>query len=494
MEHKLKAEQKLLPDKPGVYIFLNSLGDALYVGKAKNLKKRTAYYFKTEILPLRLSKMVFEATQLKFHVTENENEAFLLEAQLIKQKQPIYNIQYKHGRSFSYLIFSNHDYPRILIQKNWENGAIGPFLSYSNLKNIMQELLTIFLVRTCSDASFNRRKRPCLEYFAKKCSAPCMNLISKEQYQSKVEQMKALFSGKNKEIFKTLKSELRNHILNERFELAAKLRDNIMLLNKLKEKQGIFFDAVKRVDIVLFFENIFYLESFKDGAIINIEYRKYAQSVEYLEMLFNYYIEEPEFKILGLENISFSKYTNQLTSKEKKIISFAQARFESLLLEDSEQKSWQDILNLEKLETIESYDCSHYNSKFALCGMVKFNTDGEPLEKEYKVWRYNKNVFNDLEILEFGLKERAQDGILPDLILIDGGKTQLEVAKKALFPFKNILAYAKGEKRKGGTVYFYNGEAMVTNNTRLLMFFEKLRQAAHNWAKKNAMYRFSSKY
>ncbi|WP_342261944.1 GIY-YIG nuclease family protein [Alphaproteobacteria bacterium endosymbiont of Tiliacea citrago] len=494
MNEILIEEQKKLPEKPGVYVFLGKKEKVLYIGKAKNLKKRTKYYFKLDNLSNRFLQMINEAIELKFYITENENEAFLLEAQLIKEKQPQYNIQYKNGRSFTYITFSKHEYPKILIKKKWEKDAIGPFLSYYNIQQIIQELLTIFQVRTCSDFSFKRRKRPCLEYFSKKCSAPCVQLISSEEYNKKVQQMKDLFNGKNKEILKTLTKELSDHIINEKFELAAKLRDNINLLIKIKEKQGIFFDNIKQLDIVLFYQNIFYIESIKNGAIVNIEYRKYEPNIEKKDVLFTYYLDEPKHKIIGKEPLFFFKYTNKLSDKEMKIVNFAQDRFNNLISEENEAFCWKNILKLEKLNTVEAYDCSHYNGKFALCGRVKFNIYGEILKNEYKVWRYNQNSFNDLEILEFGLKKRSEEDDFPDLILIDGGKTQLEIAKKALFPFSKIIAYAKGENRRGGILYDYNCKVLDINNENLLKFFEKLRQAAHNWAKKNAMYRFSSKY
>lgn len=492
--NSLKEQQRSLPNKPGVYIFLDKNECALYIGKAKSLIQRTKHYFHFERLSKRFLQMVSEAVNLKFHITENENEAFLLEAQLIKEKQPKYNIQYKNGRSLNYIVFSNDNYAKISIKKHWENGAIGPFLSYSIIQNLIQDTLTIFQIRTCTNASFQRRKRPCLEYYSKKCSAPCVQLISREEYQNKVQQMKDLFSGKNKNIFKTLEKEMKDHIKNERFELAAKLRDNINLLHKLQEKQGIFFNGFSRLDVILFYNNYFYIESIKNGAIINIEYRKYESDIEKQDILFTYYIENPKHKVIGIENIDFEGYSNNLSSTEVEIMSFAQTRFHGLLNEENALINWANIFNIDKFETIEAYDCSHYNSKFALCGAVRFSAEGEALKDQYKIWRYNKNVFNDLEILEYGLSYRAREGNWPDLILLDGGKTQLEVAKKTLSPFSKIIAYAKGENRRGGIIYNAQGDIVNIQDSKLLVFLEKTRQAAHNWAKKNSMFRFSSKY
>lgn len=490
----LEEQQKRLPSKTGVYIFSDKLGAILYIGKAKNLKERTKYYFKEQGRSKRFSQMIAEADQLKFHITNSEQEAFLLEAQLIKEKQPKYNIQYKLGRTLYYLTFSTHEYPRIEIKKKWEKDAIGPFLSFKALNTLLQDLLSIFQIRTCSDFSFKKRNRPCLEYFSQKCSGPCMQLIDTIEYKNKVEQMKKLFFGGNKEIFKTLSNELKMHIKNEQFELAGKLQNNISKLSVLQQEQGIFFNNVTRLDIVLFYENYFYVESIENGAIINIEYRKYDKNIDKFDILFAFYFYKPTFKLIGEEDLKFEKYSNILNKNEQKMLNFAKNRLKKLIEEDNEKLIWQMELGLSKLETIEAYDCSHYNGQFNLCGMVKWTIDGEKLTKEYKIWRYLHDTYDDLKVLRFGLKERAQNGNLPDLILIDGGKTQLETAKTALTPFKNIIAYAKGNNRKGGILYKINNERLSIKNQNLLYFLENIRAAAHNWSKKNAMYRFTSQY
>lgn len=489
----LILKQKLLPSKIGVYCFYNANKEVLYIGKAKNLNKRTKYYLKLDLLNQRLKKMILEAVDLNYYLTDHENEAFLLEAQLIKQKLPKYNIQYKHGRSFSYVVLTNHDYPQIKIVKDAQKDAIGPFLSYLNLKNLIQDLLNIFQLRTCSDFTIKKRKKPCLEYYSKKCSAPCVKLISKNLYNENVEKLRSLFYGKNKKVISKLTENLKEAIKKEAFEEANKLNNNIIFLKNMTKKQGIFFNGIKRLDIVVFYKKIFYLESIKDGAIINIEYRKYEKKLAPEEILNEYYLEDSKIKIIGDKDIVFKNYTNKLTKNEKEILEHTNNRFKKMLEEESEKKQWAIALELDHLETIESYDCSHYNSKNPLCAMIKSNIDYELLKSEYKVWRCKEKTYNDIEILEQGLTKRGSKN-LPDLILIDGGLTQLNVAKKILYPYSNIIAYTKGDDRKGGIIYSYSGKELKIKDSKLLLFLEKLRTEAHNWAKNNAKKIFTNKF
>lgn len=487
-------ETKILPNKPGVYYFSGKNNKILYIGKAKDLYKRTRYYFQINKLCLRLKKMVSESISLDYYITDNENEAFLLEAQLIKQKQPIYNIQYKHGRALSYIIFTNHSFPQVKIIKEWQNKAIGPFLSYCNLKKTIDKLLNFFQIRTCSDFSFKRRKKPCLEYYAKKCSAPCVNFINISEYMQNMLKMRNIFLGKNKNVLKELEKELKRSVKEENFETSIQLIETIRYIKQINEKQSIFFEKIRNIDVALFSKNVFYLETISNGAISHIEYRKYNKKLSCEEILHEYYIDDPKKRIIGDKNINFENYSNNLNIEEKNLLKAAQNRFNNLLAEDFEKEEWAKILKIEKLETIEAYDCSHYNSKNPMCGCVKASVDGEFIKNKYKLYKLDHNSYNDLEILENGLKRRKIDENLPDLILIDGGITQLSIAKKNLDPYKNIIAYAKGEHRKGGIVYDINGNPIIIENKNLLLFLENLRSAAHNWVKNNASKKFSKIY
>jgi len=491
----LSKKQKTLPQKKGVYVFLDKNNKELYIGKAKNLKKRTAYYFKLDKLPKRLQKMASQAVDLKFFITETENDALLLEAQLIKEKQPVYNILYKSGRTLYYINFSNHQYPRLEIINEWQKNAIGPFLSYFEIKNLISELLKLFKLRTCSDYVFARKKRPCLEYYANRCSAPCVNLIENFEYLQSIESLRCFLNGKTNNVLKVWQKELKEYIKLEQFEFAANKRDQMLMAQKIRTKQSIWFENIKRLDVVVFYENFFYVESIKNGAIINIEYRKYSKKITLNEFLWEFYIEEPTHKIIGstLKDMIWKNYSSKLNKIEKKIYANALIRMKNLVNEDKSKQLWANILGLDNLEEVEVYDNSHYAGKNALCGMICANTDGEFIKSKYRVWKMPNDTRNDLEILEYSLTKRAYRANYPSMILIDGGKTQLNVALKALHPYENIYAFAKGEKRKGGILYSKKGSIEV-NDVNFFLWLEQLRDEAHRWAKKNATIRFTKKF
>lgn len=496
----LKTIQKNLPEKPGVYLFLNEKNEALYIGKAKNLKKRTAYYFKDHDLPNRLIRMVKSAIDLKFHITHTEQDAFLLEAQLIKENQPIFNIMYKTGRNLSYLHCTNHQFPRLEIIREWKPGAIGPFLSGEFIRNVLSEIAKIFKLRSCTDYVFSKRKRPCLEFFANRCSAPCVNFISPEEYANQTKELLDFFDGKIGKILKIWHSELKAAIKNEKFEIAAKRRDQIALVESLKIKQKIFFEDVQDLDILIQHENYFYIESIRNKAINKIEYRKYQinpddnNPISIDEFLLDFYIEEPKYKIIGpeIKNNFFKNYTSKMNKQEQKVYKAAFERMQNLLNEEKNKNQWHEILNLPKLETIEIYDCSHYAGKSARGGMVYWKTD-EFIKSNYRIWKLPNKSRNDLEILEDVLTRRKKNQNFPDLIVLDGGMTQLNLALKILVPYSNIIAFAKGENRKGGTVYNKNGKISI-DNEKFLFWLESLRSEAHRWVNKSTSKAFAKAF
>lgn len=515
----LKKKYQTFPNQPGVYIFSNQKKD-LYIGKAKNLKKRVAYYFKLDMLPKRLNKMVSEATELNYFITETEQDALLLEAQFIKEKQPVYNIMYREGRSLYYLNFEDGikgektGFPRLVINHDWKKDAIGPFLSVEYLNSLLSELLKIFKIRTCTDYFFKHRKRPCLEYHANRCSAPCVGLIEQDEYIKNKKAVLDFFKGKSKEVVSQWKQDLKDAIKTEHFELATLLRNKIISAEKLQIKQSIHFENVKKVDVVTRYKNYFYLESIKNGAVIHIEYRKYSKKIDLAEFLWDYYLTEPVHKIIGPkaeEGVQLYKtYSSNLNTLEKKIFENATKRMHALIEQEQNTNEWMQELGITHMNSIEVYDSSHYTGKHALCGMIFF--DGTKFVKnKYRYWKLSKETKNDLEILANTMERRLQrknaksdlaENDLPNVILLDGGVTQLNTVYK-LFEQYNIsqeqcklLAFAKGEGRKGGIVYeIKNGKSNILEiSPKLKLLFEKLRDEAHRWAKKNASNAFEKSF
>lgn len=501
----LKTIYNSLPNLPGVYIFLNSDNKEIYIGKAKALKKRVAYYVTDHgnaKLPKRLARMVSQAIKLQYHITQTEQDALLLEAQLIKEKQPNYNILYRHGRSLYYLGLSqNHDFPRVEVTNEWQKGAIGPFLSADYVYTLLSDVLKIFKLRTCTDYSFAHRKRPCLEYYTNRCTAPCVKLIEQYEYQKNKDAFLAFFNGKIGTIDKTWKVELKEAIKKEEFEKAAAIRNKLFALEKLNWKQNIHFENVKKLDVIAFYKNHFYIEQIRLGAVINIEYRKYEKQVSLQEFLLSFYIEEPAYRIIGppIEESQsvFNKYSFKLTTLEKKILKQAQTRMRSLINQEKVEDELASVFGVENIDAIEIYDSSHYAGKHALSGMVFYDGQGF-VKNKYRYWKLKQETKDDLKILAYSLTRRCEKPPLPKIILLDGGVTQLNVAKSIVLanqPECKIFAFAKGENRKGGTLYFYNAidqkNEKVQLSEEVQLVIEKLRDEAHRWAKKNAEHAFS---
>jgi len=485
----LKGVSKAFPNKPGVYVFFDKQGKANYVGKAKNLKKRVAYYFKFEQLPKRLVRMVNTSANLQCFITATEQDALLLEAQFIKEKQPIYNILYKAGRSLYYLGISQHEFSKVEIKNEWSKGFVGPFLSVENINFVLNDILKIFKLRTCSDYVFAHRKRPCLEYYSNRCTAPCVGKIEANEYENNVQAFVNFFHGKNAMVIKQWQKDLKQAIQAERFETAAEIRDRITLVEKLHWKQNIHFENVKKLDVVVAYNNdkgkhdgfhYFYVELIRNGAVVDIQYRKYEKKLSVEEFLWEFYDSQPTHKVIVQKS--------KMNKLEKQIYENAQKRMHSLIDQENKALSWAYDLGADSFSAIEVYDSSHYNSKHALCGMVFY--DGyDFIKNRYRYWKLDKNSANDLEILESTLQRRLKAGNLPTIMLLDGGPTQLRSAHKIL---RNeavlLIAFAKGENRKGGKLYKMIDEKVVeiVVDSQLKLVLEKLRDEAHRWAKKHA--------
>ncbi|MGQ0677200.1 MAG: excinuclease ABC subunit UvrC, partial [Rhodospirillales bacterium] len=248
------AQLRLLPPSPGVYRMLDVNGDALYVGKARNLKKRVAAYTQAAKLPYRLTRMVAETEAMEFVVTHTEVEALLLESNLIKRLKPRYNIRLLDDKSFPYiLVTGGHDFPRAVKHRGARNAPgdyYGPFASAQSVGRTLVALQRAFLLRNCSDSMFQSRTRPCLQYQIKRCAAPCVGRIGKEAYGALVAQASAFLSGRSREVQENLAAEMRAASDATDFEQAARLRDRIKALAHVRGHQDINVAALDDADVI----------------------------------------------------------------------------------------------------------------------------------------------------------------------------------------------------------------------------------------------------
>ncbi|WP_225536538.1 excinuclease ABC subunit UvrC, partial [Wolbachia endosymbiont of Mansonella ozzardi] len=267
----IKKQIELSPQSCGVYKMIGEKDKVLYVGKAKNLKSRLSSYLRYENLSERIKVVLSQVVEIKTFLTENEVDALLLEAQLIKSLKPPYNIVLKDGKSYPYITISKHDYPRIArYRSKFKKGEFhyyGPFPSSDAVKQTILSLQKAFLLRVCSDRYFSSTKRPCLEYQVKRCSAPCVNKITKGDYCQSVKQARDTLLRRNKEVKEQLLSTMRKCSSEENYELAAVYRDRVKFLEQIQmqrtdfsfEKDADFFSIVREDDLacigVLSFRN-----------------------------------------------------------------------------------------------------------------------------------------------------------------------------------------------------------------------------------------------
>ena len=249
----IKFISKTLPKKPGVYQMEDEDGKILYIGKAKNLAKRVVNYTSLRNLTRRLQRMVSLTKQMNFFVTNTEIEALLLECNLIKKHKPKFNIIFRDDKSFPYILINNeYEYPRILKYrgiKKIKGNYFGPFVSPSVANYTLISLQKAFLLRSCSDNVFNNRTRPCLLYDIKRCSAPCVNFITKTKYQESILDAKKFLSGKTK----TIESKLNKLMLiaseKQMYEEAGRLRDRIKSINQIQKYQSVYIKDMRNIDI-----------------------------------------------------------------------------------------------------------------------------------------------------------------------------------------------------------------------------------------------------
>ena len=249
----IKYISKTLPNKPGVYQMEDHQNEILYIGKAKNLAKRVINYTSLNNLTRRLQRMVGLTKHMNFFVTNNEIEALLLECNLIKKHKPRFNIILRDDKSFPYILINKeYKYPRLLKYrgaKKIKGLYYGPFVSPSAVNYTLISLQKSFLLRSCSESYFNNRKRPCLLYDIKRCSAPCVNYINESGYKESIEDAKKFLNGNTNKIKKKLERQMKIASTKQMYEEAGRLRDRIKSINQIQKYQSVYIKDMRNIDI-----------------------------------------------------------------------------------------------------------------------------------------------------------------------------------------------------------------------------------------------------
>jgi len=535
-----------LPNLPGVYRYFDAADNILYVGKARDLKKRVSSYFQKNLASPRTAMMVERIARLETTVTRSEAEALILESNLIKSLQPRYNILFRDDKSYPYLKISGQEYPRMAYYRgavDKKNQYFGPFPNAWAVKESMQILQKVFLLRTCEDSVFANRTRPCLLHQIQRCSAPCVNLVSREDYLTDVDNAAKFLRGRQTEVLTALEQKMRAFAAELKFEQAAAVRNQITALSRVLHQQSMETVGDSDIDIVAVIVqggracvnlamvrggrhlgDRAYFPTHVEGALSNPE-EALGETIEiavlkaflaqhYIDtfipgtLILNIEFDEPALMVALMEQCGHRiNLLFQPQGQRRQWLEMAQKGAEiSLARLLSEQGSQQsrtralvEVLGLE-VEDIDSlraecFDISHTSGEATQASCVVFHHHTMQ-NGEYR--RYNiKDITpgDDYAAMRQVLMRRYEkvangDGVMPDIVLIDGGKGQVEMARQVLaelgLDISLIVGVAKGEGRKVGleTLIFADGRAAreLGKESAALMLIAQIRDEAHRFA------------
>lgn len=547
---------KTIPHKAGVYQMFDIKNKLLYVGKAKNLHKRVSSYFLIKNHSLRIHNLVTQIADIKIIITNNETEALLLEYNLIHNFKPYYNILLKDDKSYPYLLLSQHNFPSLASYrgtKKQDGLYFGPFANGKALYDTKMLLQKIFKLRQCSDHVFKSRSRPCLQYQIGRCFAPCVGLINQQEYNNYVEFVKLFLQGKNKELIKNIENLMLQESQNLNFAQASIYRDQLLSLKHISQQQCIISTSDINLDVlavitqnqfviidILFIRHGLVLGNKNyvheiDRELTNLQdfittfliqyYAKANMSFTFPQkIMLNIELSAQEIQAISDTIFTLTQQNIQLikhTTKNKLYQQWMQLAFtnaENNLMQKITQHvdfttvfhELQQVLFLQSnIQFIECFDVSHHSGEATVVSQVVFDVKGEVKEK-YRRYNVKHAKHNDdygalKEVLQrrFAIfdkiskndEENLTEIYLPNVVIIDGGKGQLDVAKDVLMQLKNqkiwnnlvLLSIAKGEKRKSGaeTIYFWHNDNITTISSLSQVAFNFLlhiRDEAHRFA------------
>ena len=472
----IEEELKKLPDKPGVYLMRDKNDTVIYVGKAVVLKNRVRSYFRKTNKTVRIEKMVSLIDHFEYIVVGSEDEALVLECNLIKKYRPKYNVLLKDDKTYPYIkIDMKSDYPGVFMTRRVQNDGAKYFGSYPNVsaaKEMVSFIKEKFQIRQCKN--FKNQDRACLNYHIKKCLAPCMGYVSKEEYREQINQISLLLNGKTDTIIKNLNIEMKKASDNLEFEKAAEIRDRILAIERISEKQKVSNISENNIDVIGLYKNevtvcieIFFIRNSK---MIGREHYFFDDLKDMEEneivsgFLKQYYIDRKDFpsKIMMRYNLedkdSLEKWLSDLGNRKVEIKSpqkgeklrfVEMAELNSKITLENKLKDkteilteLRDVLELHNLPLkIESFDISNISGNFIVAGMcvAQNGVIKRNLSRRFKI----KTVYGQddprcmQEVVTRRLKHSIENpkggfGTLPDLILADGGITQIRAIKAAM--------------------------------------------------------------
>lgn len=524
-----------LTQQPGVYQMIGADGGVLYTGKAKNLKKRVASYFRKSGLAPKTRSLVSRIANIEVTVTQTEAEALLLEHNLIKQQRPPYNILLRDDKSFPYIYVSEHEYPRLTFHRGSKKARgryFGPYPSAGAVRESLSFLQKVFRVRQCEDSFLRNRSRPCLQYQIDRCSAPCVRQVDEADYDNAVRHTVMFLEGKNRDLIAELANQMEQASAELQFEKAAELRDQIQYLQRVQSSQAIEGEAGD-VDViasvckagvvciqVLFVRGGRILGSRSYFPKLHLD-ESDAQVLE--AFISQYYLADsgrtPPREIVTNEGLeSVNALQEVLSNKLGRRLSISQrvrgqrAKWLKLATETARQnlinhlsnresvyqrfESLQEVLDLPEMpQRLECFDISHTGGELTVASCVVFDSNG-PLKSDYR--RFNielDTAGDDYAAMKQALSRRytrlkSGEGALPDILVIDGGKGQVAQAVSVLEELQVVdvlvLGVAKGSTRKAGFERLFRAdidrEFTLSPDTPGLHLIQHIRDEAHRFA------------
>lgn len=542
MNETLLETIKLVPSQPGCYIYYDKDGEIIYVGKAKNLKRRVYSYFHKQHDSVKTNVLVSQIEKLEYIITDSEVEALILESHLIKKHKPRYNILLKDDKKYPYFLITDEDFPRIQVVRkknlNPDKGRFyGPYTDVGAMYATLDFLKKLFPLKQCKTPKFSNR--PCLYYHIGKCLAPCQGKVTPEEYQKLIKQVELFLSGKQNELLKQIQEQMQKYAEAEQFEKAAKMRDSYLDLQKTLERQKVVYENTKlNEDIiaVVYEDDILaiVIMMIREGRLIDKKDFSYfvdnIDKTEYFETFFREYytnlkLEFPD-KIVSrdLEEIGDKALYEdwlKVISGKKITINYGRGRGKygelyelalknaTNLLENARLKKMAQIRDdfnevgsylAEKLHLtnfpnrIECYDISHIQGTNTVASMVVFQ-NGLPKKSAYRKFKIKTtegkpdDFLSMKEVLSRRLARLGQKNWeKPDLIIIDGGKGQLSsvmqiVQEMGVKTGKDGIDFVSLAKREEEVFLPNQSESiMLPRNSNALYLIQRIRDEAHRFA------------
>ena len=537
---ELIATVAKLPNLPGVYRYFDSSDKLLYVGKARDLKKRVSSYFQKNLSSPRIALMVDRIVRMETTVTRSEAEALILENNLIKALQPRFNILFRDDKSYPYLKITGQDTPRMMYYRgaiDKKNQFFGPFPSAWAVKESIQILQKVFQLRSCEDSVFTNRTRPCLLHQIQRCSAPCVNIISAEEYAQDVNNAAQFLRGRQSEVMQALEKKMLGFAEQLAFEKAAVVRNQMSALSKVLHQQGMESTNDVDLDIIAVYlkggracvnlamvrggrhlgDRAYFPTQVEEAITENVLEAEVLQAFlaqHYLDqyipsiLVTNCVLDAPELMLALIDQCGHKIHLiTQPQEQRRHWLEMAQKGAElalaRLLTEQGSQQARTralvealslDVTDLDTVR-VECFDISHTQGEATQASCVVFHHH-EMQNGEYR--RYNINDItpgDDYAAMRQVLHRRyekvaSNNGVMPDVVLIDGGKGQVEMARQVFvelgLDIGLIVGVSKGEGRKVGleTLVFVDGrpEQELGKQSAALMLIAQIRDEAHRFA------------